>query len=309
MNINTNRYCVIDIGTNSTRMLIAQYHKACLHTIKKDMEMTRIGEGVDKTKLLSQRGMNDTIEALIKFKEEALKHNVFKIYAIATSAVRDAQNKNIFIERSKKEAEIDIEIIDGQREAELGFKGILRGLKSNGDILAIDIGGGSTELILGGEDGIKYSTSIDIGAVRLTDKFIINDPISSKELENLKGYIQDNIYNHLNEIKRASITKVVGIGGTITTLAAIKQELDIYNREKIHGFLLTKKDIKSMIHRFIAMSIEERKGIKGLQPKRADIIPAGILILAEILDIISWEEIVVSDYDNLEGFIFDKIYY
>ncbi len=302
-----NKHCVIDIGTNSVRMLIAEYHGSSINIIKKKMEMTRIGKGVDKTKLLSERGINETLESLKRFKKEANEEKVGTIYAIATSAVRDAKNKSDFIDRCKREVGINIEVIDGYREAELGFMGILGGLKYNGNILAIDIGGGSTELIIGSSEGIKYSISIDIGAVRLTDRFITTDPITNNEFEDLKNNIQDNIRNPLQQIKKYSINKVAGIGGTITTLAAIKQNMEEYSREKIHSSILCIEDIDHMINRFMNMNNEQRKLINGLQPKRADIILTGAKILYEILENISKEEIIVSDYDNLEGFLFDNM--
>jgi len=298
------KYCVIDIGTNSIRMLIAEAVGKKLNIIKKDLEMTRIGKGVDKTKHLSQDGMDRTIEAIKKFKEAAQVKGVLNIYAIATSAVRDAENKLDFIDRVKRETGIEIQVISGEREAELGFKGVIGGIGCNGNILTIDIGGGSTELILGNNKGIIFSKSIDIGAVRLTDKFVTTDPISEAELNLINNYIKSSIKDYLDRLKDFNIDKVVGIGGTITTLAAIKEEMSQYDRNKIHNSSLTLEDIKVSIIKFINMTNDERKNIRGLQPKRADIILAGSLILLHLMKGISKKEIIVSDYDNLEGFIF-----
>lgn len=264
MNNIGNKYCAIDIGTNSIRTLIAEIHKNDLNIIKKEMEMTRIGKGIDRTGLLSSEGIDATIEALKRFKADATSQGVVDINAIATSAVRDAVNRAYFLRRVQEEVDIEVEVIDGQKEAELGFKGIIGGMQFNGNILAVDIGGGSTELILGSRDGIEYSTSINIGAVRLTDKFITTDPIISEEVSNLENGIKEYIDEPLKHICKYSIDKVVGIGGTITTLGAVKQEMEVYDRNKIHNFKLDLLDIEKISKDFIVKNNNERKMIKGL---------------------------------------------
>lgn len=302
------KHGVIDIGTNSIRLLIAETENGKIVNSKKQLEMTRIGKGVDKSKKLSIEGIERSIRALKKFKEVARRDGIKDIKVIATSAVRDAINKKEFLERVKNELDLDIEVISGEREAELGFWGVIYGSdKYIRDILVIDIGGGSTELIIGNTDGIKYRTSINIGAVRMTDKHISTDPIEEKQYVNLIKDIDIILEPVLETIKEFHINDIFGIGGTITTLAAIAQELKEYDKEKIHNYNLIIKEIETQISRFKTLSNDKRKEINGLQPKRADIILAGSSILHEILNSLGHETIKVSDYDNLEGYIFQNL--
>lgn len=301
------KYAVIDIGTNSIRMLLAEVKDGEIKNSTKVLEMTRIGKGVNKTKRLSDDAMDRSIDALRKFKDLAIDYGASEIKAIATSAVRDALNKDEFITRVKEELGMEINVISGEKEAELGFAGVIYGnMSKSQDILVIDIGGGSTEFIIGVGNEIKYRTSIDVGAVRMTDKHISTDPISDDEFNNLAQNIEKILRDVIVKIKEYNIEEVFGIGGTVTTLAAIDQNLDIYDRNKVHNYKLKTYEIEDMIDRFKSLNNDARKKIKGLQPKRADIILAGSIILYEILKALGVEQIIISDYDNLEGYIFSE---
>ncbi|SHK21744.1 Ppx/GppA phosphatase family protein [Paramaledivibacter caminithermalis] len=308
MKITREKWCVIDIGTNSIRMLIAKIKNGEIIYNKKNIEMTRIGEGVDRTKMLSQAAIARSIAALKKLKDEAVKEGVKSINAIATSAVRDALNKDEFIRIAKDKLDLDIRVISGEEEAELGFMGVINGIKKDvKDLLVIDIGGGSTEFIFGNNKGIKYLRSLNVGAVRMTDKHITNDPITDYEIHNLKTDIKNIISEITNKINEFRIVEAAGIGGTVTTLAAISQGLEIYDRDKVHNYELKIEEIRDMIYMFKNLKNSERKKIKGLQPKRADIILAGSIILFEILTALNLKRIRISEFDNLEGFIYKDI--
>jgi len=301
------KYAVIDIGTNSIRMLLAEVKDGEIKNSTKVLEMTRIGKGVNKTKRLSDDAMDRSIDALRKFKDLAIDYGASEIKAIATSAVRDALNKDEFITRVKEELGMEINVISGEKEAELGFAGVIYGnMSKSQDILVIDIGGGSTEFIIGVGNEIKYRTSIDVGAVRMTDKHISTDPISDDEFNNLAQDIEKILRDVIVKIKEYNIEEVFGIGGTVTTLAAIDQNLDMYDRNKVHNYKLKTYEIEDMIDRFKSLNNDARKKIRGLQPKRADIILAGSIILYEILKALGVEQIIISDYDNLEGYIFSE---
>jgi exopolyphosphatase/guanosine-5'-triphosphate,3'-diphosphate pyrophosphatase len=301
------KYAVIDIGTNSIRMLLAEVKDGEIKNSTKVLEMTRIGKGVNKTKRLSDDAMDRSIDALRKFKDLAIDYGASEIKAIATSAVRDALNKDEFITRVKEELGMEIDVISGEKEAELGFAGVIYGnMSKSQDILVIDIGGGSTEFIIGVGNEIKYRTSIDVGAVRMTDKHISTDPISDDEFNNLAQDIEKILRDVIVKIKEYNIEEVFGIGGTVTTLAAIDQNLDMYDRNKVHNYKLKTYEIEDMIDRFKSLNNDARKKIRGLQPKRADIILAGSIILYEILKALGVEQIIISDYDNLEGYIFSE---
>lgn len=304
------KYCVIDIGTNSIRMLIAKIERGNIVHIEKSLETTRIGEGVNKTKVLSEAAIARSINVLREFKNEAVKQGIDKINIIATSAVRDAVNRNEFIRNVKNELNLDVEIISGEREAQLGFCGVINGIEINNrenNLLVIDIGGGSTEFVLGNGQGIKYSRSLNVGAVRMTDKHITNDPPTDTDIYSLTEDIRNIINKVINIIKKNKPVQVIGIGGTVTTLTAIALELENYDRKKVHNYQLQIREIEEMIYRFENLNNDERKKIIGLQPKRADIILAGSKILYEILNSLDVKIITISEFDNLEGYIFDQL--
>ncbi|WP_129595710.1 Ppx/GppA phosphatase family protein [Anaerophilus nitritogenes] len=297
----------IDIGTNSMRILIAKVKENKMIESFKDLRSTRIGEGVDKTGVLSQNSIQRNIDALKEFVEIAQREKVEKLSIIATSAVRDAKNKEDFLIRAYEEVGVHIEVISGEREAKLGFLGVLKGIGQIKNILVLDIGGGSTEFILGNEKGIHHVISINIGAVRMTEKFVTTDPVSKAEMDRMSEEIDHKIKIAMDDMKDFSIDCIVGIGGTITTLAAVWKKLKIYDRNQVHNTKLQHNQIKEMIDIFLSKNIEERIKMEGVHPKRADIITAGTLILERILSKIH-KDVIVSEYDNLEGLIFEELH-
>jgi exopolyphosphatase/guanosine-5'-triphosphate,3'-diphosphate pyrophosphatase len=298
----------IDIGTNSMRMLIATIENKNIVQSFKDLVTTRMGENVDKTGRLSAAAMDRNIEALNKFMAIAKKEGLAQIPIIATSAVRDAANKEVFLERAEKEAHAKIEVITGDREAELGFLGVIRGLKEKEEnILVVDIGGGSTEFIFGNEAGIQHLVSVNMGAVRMTEKFVSTDPIAPQEKEMLIKEVDTILASSIHMFHQVPIDRVIGIGGTATTIAAVAKELKVYNRNEIHNYDLSHKQVRNILHQFCSKSIKQRKEMPGLHPKRADIITAGAIILNRILSLLDKESIRISEYDNLEGLVFEQI--
>lgn len=300
----------IDIGTNSVRMIILQPGVACIEA-EKYMETTRIGHGVDKSRNLSQEGMDRTVAALENFHKIASDEGVDEFKAIATSAVRDAQNRDVFLSRVK-EIGINVEMISGEEEARLGFLGVVKGLavsgiaKAEDNVLVIDIGGGSTELIVGNQSGIKYAHSLDVGAVRLHDKFVTEDPVPLLEQQDMADFIREIVKPELKKIAEYDVKMVIGIGGTITTAGSMALEMDVYNRKRIHNHYVPLETIYQINKTLLKETVSERQQHKGLQPKRADIIPCGFMILQMILLALEKEGITISEYDNLEGLFFDK---
>lgn len=302
------KYCVIDIGTNSIRMLIAKVEDRQIVFSKKTLETTRIGEGVDRTQRLSLSAVTRSINALKKFKEQALKEGIKSIDVIATSAVRDAVNKHDFINVVKDEVDLDVQVISGEKEAQLGFMGVINGIDANtNNLLVIDIGGGSTEFILGNDKGIKYCKSLNIGAVRMTDKYIDNDPIADYEMDNLTADIRSIVNEIIYDINKFGRVEAVGIGGTVTSLVAIALGLEIYDKDKVHNYELKIEEIQGMMKKFKSLNNDERKKIRGLQSKRADIILAGSNILHEILIALGLNTIRISEFDNLEGYVYKEL--
>ncbi len=296
----------IDIGTNSMRLLICDYIDNKLENRVKFVNTTRIGQGVDSNGYINEDAIKRNIDGLKEFTNICRQYNCENIYAIGTSALRDSKNKEEFLKRAKLESGIDVEIISGEYESNLGFKGVLEGLDTNEDILVVDIGGGSTELIIGNIEGIKFAKSENVGALRMTEKFLKKDPIDKDEFEQMTIFIENEINNTLNNIKSKNITKLVGIGGTITSLSAMNQELEVYSMDKIHNSIISRDDIKIILQNLKKMTLSDKKTLKGLQPKRADIITAGVKILDIIMEKLEIENIIVSEYDNLEGLICHK---
>jgi len=302
------RVAAIDIGTNSIRLLKAEIIDGKLISGDKALDMTRIGEGVNETGMLSEAGMKRSVKALAAFAQEAQAWGAKHIFALATSAVRDAKNREVFLKRVKEVCGLEIEVISGEQEAKIGFVGVLAGLTNlEGQLLVIDVGGGSTELIVGDALGIQFAYSANVGAVRMTGKHITTDPISNIECENVKVDIAKITSEVLMELKKYNITKAIGIGGTATTLGAMKLEMETYDRFVIQNSSITNKEIKKINKSLEALSVEERKKIKGLQPKRADIILAGSMVVEHVLENLELEEMYISDFDNLEGCLKDKL--
>lgn len=295
----------IDIGTNSMRLLIADYKNNKIENRKKYINITRIGQGVDDKGYITEEALERNLNALKEFADKCIEEKCEKVYCMGTSALRDSKNGQDFVDRAKELTNIDVKIICGEEESNLGFMGVLEGAggdKSN-YILVLDIGGGSTEFIVGNEDGIKFCKSENVGALRMTEKFITTDPISDEEFSKMSGFIEKTISSTLDKIKGMHVSKLVGIGGAITSLSAMNQQLEVYSMEKVHNSVVTKKDLEKILQNLKKMTLSDKKTIKGLQPKRADIITSGVKILHIVMEKLEIEKIMISEYDNLEGLI------
>lgn len=296
----------IDIGTNSMRLLTTDLVDNRLIDRKKYVNTTRIGQGVDENGFITDEAMDRNIAALKEYHDKCEEYGCEKIYCMGTSALRDSKNRDEFIKRAKDEAGIDVNVVEGEIEARLGFSGVTNGIEKEGDILVIDIGGGSTEFIFGNRDGIKRNISINIGALRLTEKFL-SKGYTDKAFSDMKEFIYEEIKEIVEYLREKEIECICGIGGTITSLSAVNQNLEVYSMDKVHGSKITREEVESMMNRFVECSDEDRKHINGLQAKRADIISAGTEILICIMDSLSKKEVVVSEYDNLEGMAYSTI--
>ena len=296
----------IDIGTNSMRLLTTDLIDNKLTNRKKYVNTTRIGQGVDENGFITEEAMERNINALKEYHDKCLDYGCEKIYCMGTSALRDSKNRSEFIKRAKDEAGIDVNVVDGEIEAKLGFSGVTNGIDKEGDILVIDIGGGSTEFIFGNKEGIERNVSINIGALRLTEKYL-SEGYSDSAFSDMREFINEQIKDIVSYLNEKEIECVCGIGGSITSLSAVNQNLEVYSMEKVHGSVITREEVQKMMDKFVSCSDEERKHINGLQPKRADIIAAGTEILICIMDNLSKKEVVVSEYDNLEGIAYSSI--
>ena len=198
----------IDIGTNSMRLLVAEYIDGKLYNREKFVNTTRIGQGVDSEGYISEEAIERNIKALKEFSDIANEKGCEYIYCIGTSALRDSKNGNEFIDLAKAETNVDVDIISGEEESNLGFIGVLQGLDDTNNILVLDIGGGSTEFILGDESGIKYAKSENVGALRMTEKFLVTDPICENEFEDMSNFIGETISDTINILKEKNIRQM-----------------------------------------------------------------------------------------------------
>lgn len=293
-------HAVIDIGTNSTRMLIFREDKnGDLFRVNKSVRYTRMGQDVNKTKMLHPDAIKRNMDALEEYKKIAEDYHVQDFYIFGTSAMRDAENTQAFIRMVKEKLDLDIEVISGEKEAEYGFLGVAQCF--NERILIFDIGGGSTELIYGEGQDLKKMRSLNIGCVRSTESFIQNDPPTAEELRALNAQAVDFLKGTLREYEDYKPYKLVGIGGTATTVSTIKQKMQIYDSEAVHQSEITREELNAIAQDLSAKTLEERRAIAGLEAKRADIIIAGVNILNDILYVTGQNHFIVCDYDNLEG--------
>ncbi|MCK8059529.1 MULTISPECIES: Ppx/GppA phosphatase family protein [unclassified Fusibacter] len=299
----------IDIGTNSVRLLLCELSGDKIVWKEKKLEMTRIGKDVDATKALDGKRMTDTVNALKAYKGILLENGLTTCPVFATSAVRDASNRIEFVNLVKLETGFDIQVITGVEEANLGFMGVALGAGSDANtFLVVDIGGGSTELIVGTRDGkVLFAHSLDIGAVRMTDRHALKHESGQVEFEPVRTDVDRGIDSIMEELGKFEIGACIGIGGTITTLGAMDLKMDEYDADRIQNHKLSRRTISGLADRLIRASLDEKLLMTGLMPKRADIIAAGATVMDEIMQKLSIEEVAVSDYDNLEGAIFKEL--
>ncbi|HHY04070.1 MAG TPA: Ppx/GppA family phosphatase [Thermoanaerobacterales bacterium] len=308
------RVGVIDIGSNSVRLMVADYIGR-FEYIHRDIITTRLGRGVSKESLIDQDSIDKTLSAIQKFKLKARDLGCMKIFLFSTSAIREAKNGHEFINLVKNKLGLETDVISGQEEAQLSFLGATYGLPIEGQSMVIDIGGGSTEISLGygcktGKACEIKTISLPIGAVRWTSKFIFCDPPHENEMKKAKEAAErkaEEMADFYMEFKMCDNVSAIGVGGTWTSLAAIDQQLKVYDPNKVHGYCLYRENVEKIFKRLLPMDKEMRKKIPGLAPQRADIITAGALIALEIMDKLKLDFIKTSESDIMEGYIIKKL--
>lgn len=304
----SNRYIkgVIDIGTNSCRLFLAQVYDedgmVIEREICKDVEIVKLGEDVNRNGYLKKEAIERTVSCLKGYKLKADSYGAKSLIAFATSATRDSKNRDEFLSQVK-ELGIDIKCIAGEREAQLNFLGNSIVFKDR--ILVLDIGGGSTEFTLGENGEIEFVRSINIGAVRGTEKFFKTGDYTFENIEKCRAWIREMI----EEVRFLSEREflLVGVAGTATTQISVDKKMVDYDSSKVHMSEITLEKLKDNLKLFLSKNGEERKQIIGLEPKRADVIVAGTLILIVIMEELNQKKLVVSESDNLNGAMISKI--
>lgn len=303
--MNKARRAVIDLGTNSIKVLVADVAGSQLTPVWESSEQTRLGEGFFQTHLLQPGPVASTAQAVAEFCQRAQELGAESTRILATSAVRDAENPSDLIGAIAAVTHLPVEVISGEMEAELAFRGATTDPRlSDTPILLLDLGGGSTEFILGHGPKVDFRQSYRLGAVRLTEQVKQSDPPTRAELRAARDWVAKFLEQHvtgpllakLEEESRqeGSETQLVGTGGTATILARMEAGMDTYDREVIEGQRLSRERLEWHIERLWTLPLEQRKGIPGLPPKRADIITSGALIYGEIMRALGFGELRVS---------------
>ncbi|MEA2419560.1 MAG: exopolyphosphatase / guanosine-5-triphosphate,3-diphosphate pyrophosphatase [Thermoleophilaceae bacterium] len=296
------RVAVIDIGTNSTRLLVAEVEGPSLIELERRTTVTRLGEGLEATGRLSDAAMERVSQALADYRDTFDRLGAERVVAVATSAMRDAENGPEFRDEIKRRFDIDARTISGDEEARLTFLGATSGRPGGTETLVIDIGGGSTEFVSGqpGDDpGFHVSTRM--GSVRHTERHLHTDPPTPAELEALAEDVRSIVEAEVPAEVRERVGAGIAVAGTATSLAAIDQELDPYDRSRVHGYRLSQASCERLLARLAALTAQQRREVPGLHPDRAPTIVAGAGILLESMRACGLDEIEVSENDILHG--------
>lgn len=299
------RVASFDIGSNTVIMLIAERGAEGWHVVTDEAEITRVSEGLDRHGSLFREGLERTAEALARFDELAQDFAVDHRIATGTAPFRRAANG------AEAAAELSlligtaIDVVSGEHEAELSLLATRGAFPELTRAQIVDIGGASTELIDAFPDGSHGVVSLDVGAVRLTERCVTGDPVSAAD----RAALQDAVAGAL---ARASVKRflpppvLVGVAGTVTTLAALSLELEVYDAEQVHGLRLSRAEVVRLEQALFALSLAQRKGLAGMPAKRADVIPAGALLLRSVMDHLGAEEVLVSDRGIRWGRLYER---
>ncbi len=300
------RVGIVDVGTNSVRLLVAEGNATRLTDLERQLVITRLGEGVDRDRTLGPEPLRRTVAAVAGYVEEARALHAEAIRIIATSAVRDASNREDFMQAVKRATDLDPVLLTGDQEAQVGFLGATIDVKEPGPYLVVDIGGGSTELVRGTTDAERF-ISLDIGSVRLTERHIHSDPPTDGEISDVANDADAHLETALSALGRDGARTMIGLAGTITTVAAIALDLQDYDRDAIHHSVLARAQIAAIRERLASMTSEQRRALPAMPKGREDVIVAGVVILERVTDRFGFGECLVSETDILDGVAIDVL--
>lgn len=299
------RVASIDIGTNTILLLIANVERGVLKPLVEMETIIRLGEGLQKNGLLSQEAMKRGLQTVSQYVEQCQAMGVQKIAAVGTSALREANNSKDFLNLIEEKTCLCVEVISGEEEARLSFLSVIRDMKTTEKmILVVDVGGGSTEFILGKGDQLIEWVSLPLGAVRFTESFLHSDPIQKEEWDRMEKEIQKPLAALPHPEEPFSM---VAVGGTATTLASVEQGLDGFIFEKIHHFVLKKEALKNQLLHYRSKTINERKKISGLPPNRSDVILAGGTILYQAMEEVNCPSVLINCHGLRYGLLYKQL--
>ena len=304
------RIAGIDCGTNSIRLLIAEPTADGLIDLHREMRVVRLGEGVDRTGRLSEAALQRTEAALVDYAATIKASDAQQVRMVATSASRDAANFDEFHGMVSRTLGTAPELISGQEEAALSFTGAVAGLPgARGTLLVADIGGGSTELVLGTVEPrrILAAHSMDVGCVRMTERHLHDDPPTAEQIEATVRDLLAALQAAERDVPVQTSDAFVGVAGTVTTIAAIALQLPEYDPSRIHGSVISYPAVAEVTDRLLAMTHAERAALPVMHPGRVDVIGGGALVLRTVMEFVGAAEVVVSEHDILDGIVLSQL--
>ncbi len=296
------RVAAIDLGTNSTRLLVADIGSdGHLHEVERRSTITGLGQGVDTRRRLLPLPVARVRNALSDYRRVLEHLGARRTLAVATSALRDAENGEAFLGEVEWSYGFATRLLSGEEEAALTLEGVATGRPLAAGTLVIDVGGGSTELVLGGPNGVRAALSLDIGSVRLTERFLATDPPTAHELAECVAAVRALLSERVSGSLRDSVDTGVGVAGTVTTLATLDLGLEQEEPSRIHGHLVQAATVERELGRLASLPLSQRRGVRGLEPARAPTIVAGMIILREAMAHFGLETVETSERDLLHG--------
>jgi exopolyphosphatase / guanosine-5'-triphosphate,3'-diphosphate pyrophosphatase len=295
------RVAAIDLGTNSTRLLVADIDDGQISDVERETRITRLGEGVDERRRLLPVPIARVRNVLSDFRRTLEALGAERTLVVATSAIRDAENGEAFLGEIEWSYGFATRLLSGHDEAMMMFRGVTSERDLEEGTVIIDVGGGSTELVVGGPDGVRWHDSLDIGSVRLTERFLDSDPPTPAELDACataaRALLAERVPDEIGKDTRAA----VGVAGTITSLAALALGLEEYDRNRVHGFELSAGALEEQLERLASVPVDERKQMRPLDPDRAPVIVGGAVIAREVLSFFGLDVLEISERDILDG--------
>lgn len=304
------RFAAIDIGTVTCRMLVADVHAGRVEELAKEYAITNLGEDVDRTGVLKPEAMQRVADALDRYLELrdafASPEHPVKTVAVATSAARDAENAADFAALLARRG-IELTVIPGEREAALSFKGA-SGCFPGEDVLVVDIGGGSTEVVAGRAGGeVLKARSFNVGCRRVTERFLASDPPAPEELAAARAWACGETVGFFEELEAAGFApeRLVAVAGTATSVVSIRERMERYDSSRVHKARVTREELREVGESLASMTLAQRERVTGLDPRRAPVIVAGLLILDEVVGLAGTDGFTTSESDILQGIILD----
>ena len=295
------RVAAIDCGTNSVRLLVADVTGRTKHDVHREMRVVRLGQDVDRTGELAPEAVERTRVALVDYAATCRELGVEAVRMVATSATRDAGNRDAFTEMVRDVLALEPEVISGDEEAALSFDGATRDLDPrDGPFLVIDIGGGSTELVLG-TTAVESALSVDVGSVRLTERHLHDDPPTRAQVAAATADVDEAIVRLREAVAVERTSTALGLAGSVTTVAALALDLQEYDSERVHLSSISAEDVQAVTERLLRSSDADRTALSVIHSGRVDVISAGALVLATLMDRLGLREVLVSEADILDG--------